>query len=429
VSDEAEPSLPEVELPPPPERDDDETRTSDEDGSGPAKVLPRRTLAIAVAVVFALGSFTVAYGMFHGGDRDAVDGAEGGAATGSPDPGKGSGSKESRDEQPGQLGERSPKGPGANLKISSLTRTEVEVENIGKDRARSFAVSVANSTFTVEDGLRPDERASFEYACKAGTVTAVADQTDRVEESDETDNSMTAGPFDCKKKKDPSPSDDPPKDGSKEQPDLTVRSLAKDRIVVANIGDGSADAFVVDVGKAGTFNVGRLDPGATKTFHFACSRRPSARVDAGDDVRESNEDNNRRTEGPFECLADLVVSAFDAHNVTIQNIGEGGAGQSIVRIEGNGFRIPAIEPGGQITLGYPCVGGFVHVMADAFEEVTESNEGNNNASGSVGGCLMSTNRHTVRPSVRGVLTWAFVGGPSMTWSSSSDPYVFVKKKK
>ncbi len=180
-----------------------------------------------------------------------------------------------------------------------------------------------------------------------------------------------------------------------------VRSLAKDRIVVANIGEGAADDFVVDVGAAGRFRVGRLSPGATKTFTFGCTRRPSARVDAGDDVRESNESNNDRTGGPFTCLADLIVSAIEARSVTIENIGVGRARSSMVNIGGNSFRVPAIAPGGQYRLGYQCLGGVVHATADAFHEVQESNEGNNNASGPVGEC--EAPRQTAGLSVRSAL--------------------------
>ena len=371
--------------------------------SEPGNGLPKRTIAVVVALIFALASVGVAYGVFRG------DGADGAVGATSPETGK-KNSKDPGKSQQGQPGKKGAKGHDADLAIVDLTRTSVEVKNVGDGRAGRFTVAVDRRSFVVEDGLRAGDRASFKFPCREGKLTAVADPDDRVDEADERDNELTAGPFECKGSNqpppdDPSPSDDPPPSedpspsddgppqggGSAEEPDLMIRSLAKDRIVVANTGDGPAGDFVVDVGRAGRFRVGRLSPGATKTFTFACTRQPSARVDAEDDVRESNESNNGRTAGPYTCLADLIVSAIEARSVTIQNIGVGGARSSVISIEGNSFRVPAIAPGGQYQLGYPCLGGFVHATADAFDDVQESNEGNNNASHPVGECL-TTNR-------------------------------------
>ncbi len=410
--DPAEPSVPEVsdEVTAPaetPETNEAETPESEEAvaalaagaGSEPGNGLPKRTIAVVVALIFALASVGVAYGVFRG------DGADGAVGATSPETGK-KNSKDPGKSQQGQPGKKGAKGHDADLAIVDLTRTSVEVKNVGDGRAGRFTVAVDRRSFVVEDGLRAGDRASFKFPCREGKLTAVADPDDRVDEADERDNELTAGPFECKGSNqpppdDPSPSDDPPPSedpsppddgpsqggGSTDQPDLMIRSLAKDRVVVANTGDGPAGDFVVDVGRAGRFRVGRLSPGATKTFTFACTRQPSARVDAEDDVRESNESNNGRTAGPFTCLADLIVSAIEARSVTIQNIGVGGARSSVISIEGNSFRVPAIAPGGQYQLGYPCLGGFVHATADAFDDVQESNEGNNNASHPVGECL------------------------------------------
>ena len=103
-------------------------------------------------------------------------------------------------------------------------------------------------------------------------------------------------------------------------------------------------------------------------------------------MAESNENNNSKTGGPFNCLADLIVSAIGANSVTISNIGDGDAGPSVVAIGGQTFQVPAIQAGGKAQIDYPCVGGFVKAVADVFDQVVESNERNNTDARDVGTC-------------------------------------------
>ncbi len=150
--------------------------------------MPKRTIAVVTALIFALASVGVAYGVFRG------DGAEGASGPTSPEPGK-SNSKGPGKSHEGQPGKKGAKGHAADLVIVDLTRTHVEVKNVGDGRAGRFTVAMERRSFVVEDGLRAGERASFRFLCREGKLTAVADPDDRVDESDERDNELTAGPF------------------------------------------------------------------------------------------------------------------------------------------------------------------------------------------------------------------------------------------
>ncbi len=271
------------------------------------------------------------------------------------------------------------------------------MQNIGSDPAGRFVVSVGGLAFVVEDGLGPGESATFTYRCREGPLTAVADSTERVEESDEANNARTAGPFDCQSPS-PSPSQSPSPSGSPttspsptgsvQRPDLIVSSVSKERVVVSNVGDAPAGPFVVDVGDAGSFNISGLAVGAIRTVTYPCTPgQLTAIADVGNDVGESNENNNSKTAGPFECLPDLIVSAIGAQSVTVSNVGDGDAGPSAVQVAGQSFQVPPIQSDGKAQIDYPCVGGFVKAVADAFDQVTESNEGNNIDARDVGNCL------------------------------------------
>jgi len=308
-----------------------------------ANAITRRTLTALVALLFAFGSCGIAYGVFR------VAGGDGGdTVTRAPGPSSPSASA-SPSPSPSQSVSPSPSGPGADLVISSLTETEVVVQNIGADPAGRFVVSVGGQAFILEGGLEAGQTATFTYRCRQGPLTAVADSTQRVEESDEANNARTAGPFDCQSPSvspsgSPSPSDSP----SPSLPDLIVEEITSTSITIANVGNAQAGSFVVDGGRrVGTFNVRGLAPGERTIVTYPCAAgNIIATVDATDQVEESSESNNTGSAGPFACLPDLLVSEIGLDFVTISNIGLGNASRSVVSINGQTFQVPgARDPG------------------------------------------------------------------------------------
>jgi hypothetical protein len=76
-------------------------------------------------------------------------------------------------------------------------------------------------------------------------------------------------------------------------------------------------------------------------------------------------------------LPDLVVTLTDT-SVTVRNVGQGPAGQSLVTVLGVGtFPIPQLAPGQAVTRTYACVKGTITATADYSRVVAESNEDNN----------------------------------------------------
>jgi hypothetical protein len=100
------------------------------------------------------------------------------------------------DELPGRK-------PIADLVIDEVTQSSVTVTNTGGAEAGSFVVSVAPegvSSFRVDflDGLAIDQTDTGFFECVEGEVTVALDVDDAVDERDEDDNDVTAGPFaDC----------------------------------------------------------------------------------------------------------------------------------------------------------------------------------------------------------------------------------------
>lgn len=352
-----------------------------------ASVFSRRAFAVLVAALFAFGSCGVALGVYQ---LSRTDDGGSSPAPSPPIPAPSASSTPSPSESPSPTAD-----PAPDLVVTELTATGVIVTNVGDAPAGRFVVSVGGTAFTVEDGLEPGASGSFDFKCRQGPFTAAADSTERVEESDETNNARTAGPFDCQSPS-PSPSESPSPTVTPSPtqttpppalPDLIVRSVSSDRVTVANIGNGSAGGFVVDVGQAGTFSVGGLAAGRSATVSFPCTDGTlAATVDASGRVRESNEGNNSRSGGPFQCLPDLIVSSLGLDSVTIANVGRGDAGPSIVTVGGQALSVPALRAGEKVQLSYQCVGGDVTAFADAQQQVVESNEGNNQRSAAVGQC-------------------------------------------
>ena len=362
-----------------------------EPGAGiePASLFSRRAFGVLVAALFAFGSCGVALGLYQ---LSRTDDGGSSPAPSPPIPAPSVSSTPSPSESPSPTGQ-----PAPDLVVTELAATSVTVTNVGDAPAGRFVVSVGGTAFTVDDGLAPGGGVLFDFKCRQGPFTAAADSTDRVKESDETNNARTAGPFDCQSPSPPpseSPSPSPTVTPSPTQttpppalPDLVVRSISSDRVTVANIGNGSAGGFVVDVGPAGTFSIGGLAAGRSATVSFPCTDGTfTATADASGRVAESNERNNSRSGGPFQCLPDLIVSSLGLDSVTVANIGRGDAGPSIVTVGGQALSVPALGVGEEVQLTYQCVGGNVTAFADAQQQVAESNEGNNQRSAAVGQC-------------------------------------------
>ncbi|HXJ64728.1 MAG TPA: hypothetical protein VNN79_13315 [Actinomycetota bacterium] len=92
---------------------------------------------------------------------------------------------------------------------------------------------------------------------------------------------------------------------------------------------------------------------------------------------------------PARPLPDLVVSFYDGTSVTVRNVGDGPAGPSTLLLGSAGyFAIPPL--GRQAEKTYrrlPCPAGGSSAIADAANEVIESNEGNNLAFGGPFACV------------------------------------------
>jgi hypothetical protein len=146
--------------------------------------------------------------------------------------------------------------------------------------------------------------------------------------------------------------------------------------------------------RTATFAFGASEPGAT----FACSYdsgpfapcvSPHTVTDVGVDdhtfaVRATDAAGNT---GPAASvtwavvapLPDLVATLTD-RTVTVQNVGEGQAGPSLVTVAGIGtFTIPVLAPGQAATRTFTCRRGTITATADYAQAVAESNEGNNTA--------------------------------------------------
>jgi hypothetical protein len=175
-------------------------------------------------------------------------------------------------------------------------------------------------------------------------------------------------------------------------PDLVIGSLTANTVTVKNSGAGAAAASKVTLSDSAnasiTLDVPALDPGASSTLSYDCSklaRVRSAKADSAGTVGESNEDNNTAS-GTFDCpLPDLIVTGLTASSVTVKNQGTGPAGTSTTRItnstqENIDLATPALAPGASITITYDCakIGGRgFFATADFGNVVTEGDEENN----------------------------------------------------
>src|SRR5262245_33461237 len=182
---------------------------------------------------------------------------------------------------------------------------------------------------------------------------------------------------------DPKPDDDPKRT---DLPDLVVSGLSRDAVVVVNAGRAESGSFNVDV--SGTsFSIAGLAPGASAARPFECRDGIlTATVDAPDAVAESNETNNGRTDGPFDCaseegpLPDLVVKSLTSTRVAVANIGNTASGPFSVTVSGSTFAFPDLRPGEASFDRFGCREGTLSATADTRGDVTESNETNNSRS-------------------------------------------------
>ncbi|HEY8777811.1 MAG TPA: CARDB domain-containing protein [Gaiellaceae bacterium] len=90
------------------------------------------------------------------------------------------------------------------------------------------------------------------------------------------------------------------------RPDLTISSLTKDTVVVANIGNAAAGSFVVTVtttAGASNFQVPGLTPGQSASLTFFCrAGAVSALADSASQITESNETNNAAAITVIGCV-------------------------------------------------------------------------------------------------------------------------------
>ncbi len=99
----------------------------------------------------------------------------------------------------------------------------------------------------------------------------------------------------------PGPAPPPPPPA---KPDLVVTELGLTSTTVKNQGAGAAGPFTLTVGTLAPFRLDGLAPGATATVTYTsfCTSGLGgpARVDSGNEVVETDETNNERTE-TFVC--------------------------------------------------------------------------------------------------------------------------------
>jgi subtilase family serine protease len=76
-----------------------------------------------------------------------------------------------------------------------------------------------------------------------------------------------------------------------------ISSLGQFSFAVSNVGEADAGAFVVSVSGVGTFEIGSLDKGDTKTRSWQTCQvgTMTATADAQNQIAESNESNNSRS--------------------------------------------------------------------------------------------------------------------------------------
>jgi subtilase family serine protease len=262
-----------------------------------------------------------------------------------------------------------PPPPGAkpDLVIDDLQGDRVTVTNQGEVEAGPSVVDVTTvGQFDIEI-LPPQESQTVRFPrCVKTELTAIADRDKQVDEANERNNRETAGPFDCL------------------LPDLVVNRLNSTWVTVKNQGPGPSPVTTVSVQGVDTFNVDPLTAGESFTANFQdCERgrQLTADVDPDDTVKETDDENNSLTRGPFDdCpLPDLRVSDLTQNSVTVSNDGDAAVGPSTVAVTDLGtLSIHSLAPGdAQTVIFEACTEGSLTATADAIGNIDESNEDNN----------------------------------------------------
>jgi subtilase family serine protease len=239
------------------------------------------------------------------------------------------------------------------------------IVNIGKATAGASKTTVTGVGSFAIPPLGQGRSASHTFGCVSGVLTAVADASNSVHESNESNNARKAGPFACP------------------APDLVISKISPAGVTVTNIGTANAGPFQVSVSPSGSFSLGGLAAKRSFTRSFpVCVQGPvKATADSANQVAESSESNNSAS-GAFSC-PDLVVSQVTSSLVLIKNIGGLAAGPSVLQVDPIGtFSVGSIGAGNTAKVKITCpVGAKLVAHADAKNQVFESNEKNNTLAG------------------------------------------------
>ena len=294
------------------------------------------------------------------------------------------------------------------------------VMNQGLRSSGGFYVALTSADFTTQtkyvSSLAAGGSTSVTFSCSAGrytsdktiSITAAADSTGAIPESNESNNTRAAS-FKVLAYIPP-------------LPDLTVTALAGNKTLyetgdtmtitgtVKNIGVGAASATTVrlTVSGMGTFsaNVSELSAGASQTVMFTCTAPTSlnaqsitmtALVDPNNLVAESNESNNSKTvtisinalRPDIEVVDSTITDWYAGMEVTVSatvrnrtaqpvptvaiRLSIGGASYTeSIPIAGNGSNLAVFR----ITV--PKAGSYaVELIADPNGTLSETDEGNN----------------------------------------------------
>ncbi|NQE06042.1 Cell surface glycoprotein [ANME-1 cluster archaeon GoMg1] len=292
------------------------------------------------------------------------------------------------------------KNQGSGSAGSSTVKYYIDGSYVASDSVPSLSAgSTSTQTFTWTA-----------YKCGKVKVKAVADATSKVSESNEGNNCRT----------------ETVNVACDEKPDLIIQDIywspsspdkgdtIKFTVKIKNQGSGSAGSSTVKYYIDGSYvtsdSVPSLSAGSTSTQTFTwtadkCGNvRVKAVADATNVVSESNEGNNYRTETvSISCGPDLIIEDFwwsppnpkEGAEITfyveVKNIGEMSAGSSRIELNhsfndggymASSVLIPALAAGDTTTIPitltlYECGDLLWRAIADADNEVKESNEGNN----------------------------------------------------
>ncbi|GAB4306658.1 MAG: hypothetical protein Kow0097_06360 [Candidatus Bipolaricaulota bacterium] len=295
-----------------------------------------------------------------------------------------------------------------NPNLGQTITFTVVVRNQGAASAGSFVVRVQGvgpsqdrTVSSLAAGAQTNLSFSLPLSASPETFTATADLYNQVAESDEANNTGQAtvtGPL--------------------AQPDLVVTNITHTptnpnlgqtitfTVVVRNQGTASAGSFVVrvqGVGPSQDRTVSSLAAGSQTNLSFSLPLTTSpetftATADLYNQVAESDEGNNtRQVTVTAPAQADLVVTnivwtptnptvgSTVSFTVTVRNQGTASAGSFVVRVQGVGpsqdRTVSSLAAGAQTNLSFslPLTTSpeTFTATADLYNQVAESDEGNN----------------------------------------------------